>query len=87
MADLSAEEWKRVVADFDGKCAYCGELGELHQDHFVPHSKGGAYTKKNIVPACQSCNSSKSNKNPLDWLIKRVNGLVTYWRLVNYLER
>lgn len=54
---------------FDGCCAYCGEyLGKNKQiDHVVPISKLGADTLDNIVFACQSCNTSKGNRNFLDW--------------------
>jgi 5-methylcytosine-specific restriction endonuclease McrA len=85
-ADLGADEWKKIVEYFGGKCAYCGSSGDLDQDHFIPHSKGGAYSKRNIVPACKSCNSSKGNKSPIDWLVKRAHGLVTFVRLSRYLE-
>ena len=71
---------------FDNKCAYCGEDKLcLHSDHFIPVTKGGGYTKDNIVPACWHCNSSKSNKYPLDWLIMREGGLVKYAEISSYL--
>lgn len=58
---------------FDGCCAYCGEhLGKNKQiDHVVPISKLGADTLDNIVFACQSCNTSKGNRNFLDWYRSR----------------
>lgn len=54
---------------FDGCCAYCGEhLGKNKQiDHVVPISKLGADTLDNVVFACHSCNTSKGNRNFLDW--------------------
>jgi 5-methylcytosine-specific restriction endonuclease McrA len=54
---------------FDGCCAYCGEhLGKNKQiDHVVPISKLGADTLDNVVFACHSCNTSKGNRNLLDW--------------------
>jgi len=50
-------------------CAYCGKWHEkLTLDHIVPKSKGGPhYAKWNMVPACFSCNSSKSNLAVLEW--------------------
>lgn len=55
---------------FLGHCAYCGKkLKEgFHHDHFIPFSKGGAYTPDNIVPACPSCNYSKHNRDPYSWV-------------------
>ncbi len=46
-------------------CQYCG--GEapdviLHVDHVVPVSEGGSNGITNLVTACVSCNSGKSNK-------------------------
>jgi hypothetical protein len=50
-------------------CAYCGKWHEkLTLDHIVPKSKGGPhYSRFNIVPACFSCNSSKSNFLVFEW--------------------
>ena len=57
--NLTDNQWKDIKDCFDNKCAYCGNETELAQDHFVALSKGGEYTKNNIIPACKSCNSSK----------------------------
>ena len=84
-SNFTPEQWDQVVSDFAGKCAYCGETAVLHQDHFIPVTKGGSYTKSNIIPACQSCNSSKNNKHPLDWLITKENGLAIFSRIKQYL--
>jgi hypothetical protein len=67
-SDLTESEWLNVINYFNNACCYCGESPDkLQQDHFVPVSKGGGYTASNIVPACASCNMSKSNNNFLDW--------------------
>ena len=60
-------QWEKCKKYFNNKCAYCGKEKELTQDHFVPLSKHGEYTKNNIVPACKSCNSRKHNKNFFEW--------------------
>ena len=39
----------------------------LHQEHFIPLSKGGEYTHNNIIPACKSCNSSKQDTDFFEW--------------------
>ena len=46
-------------------CAYCGNhftSNHLSRDHIVPVSKGGENKWTNVVTACKSCNSKKSNK-------------------------
>lgn len=70
---LTIEEWEEVKATFDYKCVYCGIDKDLHQDHFIALSKGGGYTKKNILPSCQSCNSSKGDKDFVDWYRSNAN--------------
>lgn len=66
---ISAEDLVDRLALFGGCCAYCSEpLGKNKQvDHVVPISKLGADTLENIVFVCQSCNSSKGNRDFLDW--------------------
>jgi len=81
-ATFTALDWKHAKRFFaiNGVecCAYCGRpIGLWHtlaQDHFIPLSKGGAYTADNIIPACHGfdgCNNSKSNRDPVDWLTER----------------
>ena len=80
-------DWKKALEYFENKCAYCGnELHEPHREHFIPVMLGGGFTKDNIVPACRSCNSGKRDKNPLDWLVTKVHGLVTYIKVIQYLQ-
>ena len=67
-ATLSIEQWKTIKEDFNHQCAYCGkQLKNLTQDHFIPLSKDGEYTKENIIPACRSCNCSKNDKDFFEW--------------------
>lgn len=51
------------------ECFYCGEKlnNFYHVDHVVPLSRGGTNHCGNIVIACPSCNSSKSNKYITEW--------------------
>ena len=65
---FSIADWADVLDLFGHKCAYCGKDGKLHQDHFIPVTRGGGYEMGNIVPACHSCNSRKNAKDPLAWL-------------------
>jgi len=76
ISDYHVSEWRYCVDFFDYKCAYCGITQkehlktyneQLHQDHFIPLSKYGNYTKDNIIPACKTCNCSKNDKDFFEW--------------------
>jgi 5-methylcytosine-specific restriction endonuclease McrA len=58
---------KKRFAEFGNCCAYCGAAGDLHIEHVIPISKGGTHVLSNIVPACQSCNYSKRDKDAEAW--------------------
>jgi hypothetical protein len=48
-------------------CAYCGQrfpIRELSRDHIIPVSRGGKNTWNNVVTACRSCNTRKSDATP-----------------------
>ena len=64
---FSVAEWEECKAYFGGRCAYCGSTGKLTQDHVVPVSKGGPYTRENIIPVCGCCNSRKTNHDIWEW--------------------
>ena len=61
------KDWNKAKKFFNNRCAYCEKEEKLTQEHFIPLSKGGEYTVNNIIPACQSCNSSKGNKDFFKW--------------------
>ena len=65
--DFTSLEWEKCLEYFNNRCAYCGAETNMTQDHVVPISKGGGYTKQNIIPACRSCNSSKNNSYMETW--------------------
>lgn len=56
----------RLLVNYQGLvCAYCGcDLTEATKtiDHVIPRSKGGRSDYHNLVLACKSCNSHKSDK-------------------------
>ena len=58
---------RELMEDFDGLCAYCGEMATGF-DHIVPVSRGGTTMPGNIVPCCKRCNSSKGTKWLEDWV-------------------
>lgn len=64
---LGISEWLTVVELFNNECAYCGNERNLTQDHVIPINKNGEHNYRNIVPACSSCNSSKSNRPLIEW--------------------
>jgi len=55
--DIKDAVWRRD----DGKCTQCGSNESLEFDHIIPHSKGGANTKRNIQILCEPCNRRKSD--------------------------
>lgn len=89
-------EWQNALTYWHGVCAYCGNPPSLfdynkvlHQDHFVPIVLGGGYTSDNMLPACQSCNFSKNDKEPKLWLIERFGkykGSQILKRIQDYFE-
>ena len=72
--NYSDDIWIKTLKHFKYSCAYCGEKeSKLNQEHVIPLSKGGYYTKQNIIPACTYCNSSKHNKDLEEWYPKFVH--------------
>jgi 5-methylcytosine-specific restriction endonuclease McrA len=64
---------KNLFLRDNNTCQYCarhaGELKNsefLTRDHVIPESRGGKSTWTNLVTACSTCNSKKSNHNLSD---------------------
>jgi len=57
---------KKVLARDGRRCRYCGVecFEDLTFDHVFPRSRGGGDNQANLVVACQSCNSRKSDRTP-----------------------
>ena len=69
--DLTDAQWVALTAAWGG-CAYCGIAAvPLQRDCVLPLSMGGRYTLDNVVPACRSCNASKSNGEVTRWLRRK----------------
>ena len=49
----------QVAARDGGRCRQCGSAQDLHFDHVIPWSKGGANTVQNIQLLCEPCNRRK----------------------------
>jgi 5-methylcytosine-specific restriction endonuclease McrA len=58
-----------ILTECGHQCCYCGGPYQA-LDHMWPISKGGSHDPSNLVPACQSCNSSKGRKHLLDFVWK-----------------
>lgn len=70
--DFSNSDWHKCLKYFNNQCSYCGmSSGELEQEHIVPLSKNGSNTATNVIPACRSCNASKSDKTLEMWYSKQ----------------
>lgn len=61
------EEWLRLVQEYGGACAYCGNVTDLTVDHRVPLVRGGSNTIDNILPACLPCNLRKAARDELEF--------------------
>ena len=70
---VTVNDWMNILKKHNHKCAYCGcSNKKLTADHVIPLSRGGTHTPSNIVPACQSCNSSKSSFLLKEWESKKI---------------
>lgn len=57
-----------------GRCAYCKscvDFSLVEFDHFIPVKLGGKTEVSNMLPACKTCNRSKRDKMPQDWIVKK----------------
>lgn len=59
---LTQLEWQAILDAYQHRCAYCGRDDvKMTQDHVIPVAHGGGYTADNLIPACKSCNCSRSD--------------------------
>ena len=76
---------------YDNKhCLYCGcEVNnpkDLTIDHIFPRSKGGTNEADNIFLVCKSCNSSKGNKDIIEWYAEK-NIFPPLYIIAHYLKQ
>ncbi len=57
----------QVAARDGGRCRQCGSAQDLHFDHVIPWSKGGANTVQNIQILCGPCNRRKGADDIPAW--------------------
>lgn len=55
-----------------GECVYCGKPA-TERDHVIPRGRGGVET----VLACHTCNDSKGQRTPDEWLAAGLYSKVT----------
>ncbi len=68
-ATLTEKEWIELLKFSNYCCYYCGKkVDQLQREHKIPVSKGGGYTKENIVPACRSCNAKKHTLTEIEFI-------------------
>ena len=67
MSMRSLYDDEKVKLNAPKACCYCGATGALTIDHLIPKIKGGTDYADNLVWACQSCNSSKSDIDLMEW--------------------
>lgn len=72
--DITNEQWLEMMNYFNWSCAYSGAVFSSHNiendrttDHIVALNNNGPHVIWNCVPATTSCNSSKQDKDMLDW--------------------
>lgn len=73
-----------VLSKTNGQCVYCdAEINqqEMHVDHIVPVLHGGPDHVTNYVPACPSCNISKSANDPV-LFVKKVRDNISFLKVV-----
>ncbi|MCA8116046.1 HNH endonuclease [Burkholderia cepacia] len=66
---MPQKEWERIKAEFENVCVYCEcassqENRGIVPDHLVPVTQFGELVVGNTVPACQTCNDSRGDR---DW--------------------
>jgi 5-methylcytosine-specific restriction endonuclease McrA len=67
---FTPQEFAEQVKRQKNKCYWCHKrLTEVQADHVIPVSRPGATNYiSNIVAACPTCNKSRSNKLPHEWI-------------------
>ena len=84
---IAEEQWLEMMNFFNWKCAYSGKkLTKKTRsiDHIEPLNKGGENEIWNCIPMNRSLNSSKQDKDMLEWYTKQP--FYSYERLLKISE-
>lgn len=72
-------------------CWYCGckvsTPNNLTIDHIFPRSKGGSNDIDNIFLVCKNCNSSKGDKDLIEWFTETRKEYPPLYLIVHYLKQ
>ena len=71
MSEIVRED-RLMAVEGRKECVYCGATERLTWDHLIPRARGGPDTISNQVPACSSCNSSKGDRDAVEWFRSRI---------------
>jgi 5-methylcytosine-specific restriction endonuclease McrA len=87
---FNEDDWKKTIAYFNNKCAYCGSDDKLVMDHAIPINKEklGEHRIGNLIPSCEKCNSAKADKDYKEFLknnIEALEKIETYMFSKNYI--
>ncbi len=66
---MTRHHWEEIKREFDNLCVFCGAPGSRENrgivaDHLIPVTQYGELVLGNTVPACQTCNDSRGDR---DW--------------------
>ena len=70
LGNVTAGIAAKLRAAQGNKCGWCGvSFKEVTPtiDHYIPLSRGGMHDDSNLQILCLSCNSSKNDKDPIEW--------------------
>lgn len=70
-ATFTKEQWRVIVAEFEGLCAYCQKQPGPQMEHIVAVTRGGGFVAGNIIPACETCNKTKAARTIEDFCAER----------------
>lgn len=65
---LRLETRDRLIAHYNGLCAYCLTRPAAVMDHVVPRSRGGSHGSTNRLPACLECDGAKGSMTVAEWV-------------------
>ena len=71
--------WEQIKQEFSGHCLFCGQSGTKENrgivpDHLIPVTRFGELVIGNTVPACQTCNDSRGERDWRPFLRERFPG-------------
>ncbi len=87
---LTAEQWAECLDYWNYSCAVCGKSHVIHADHYIPLASPECIgtVATNVIPLCKSCNSSKCDTMPDEWIMRKVGigGKVLLERIQEYFD-